>query len=111
MMTISGDDIVEASLLRPTKEDPGPSPMPEEEAALLGEGSKEPETPGSAPEHSEVPKHEGPAKQITTLPSHSSPQPHCHPNKKARKYWEVVNVDPNNPGWWVQTYLQKETGF
>ena len=98
MMTISGDDFVEASLLRPTKEDPGPSPMLEEEAALLDEGSKEPETPGSAPEHPEVTKHEGPAKQITTLPSHSSPQPHCNPNKNARKYWGVVSVNPNNPG-------------
>ena len=36
-MTLSGDDIVEASLLKPTEEEHGTSPTPEEEATLLSE--------------------------------------------------------------------------
>ena len=36
-MTFNGDDVMEASLLRPFEEEPGPSPTPEKETALLGE--------------------------------------------------------------------------
>ena len=37
LMSLSGDDIVEASLLEPMGDERGTSPTPEEEATLLGE--------------------------------------------------------------------------
>ena len=36
LMALSKDEIVKASLLRPTGEEDGTSPTPEEEATLLG---------------------------------------------------------------------------
>ena len=36
LMTINGHDIMEASLFRPVREESGPSPIIEEETALLG---------------------------------------------------------------------------
>ena len=50
LMTLSGDDIVEASLLEPTGEEHGTSPTPKEEAALLVEEIELPQVPGSLPE-------------------------------------------------------------
>ena len=50
LMTLSRDDIVEASLLKPTGEEHGTFHTPEEEAALLGKEIKLPLVPGSPPE-------------------------------------------------------------
>ena len=36
LMNLNGNDIVEASLLKPTGEEPRSCPTPEEEAVLLG---------------------------------------------------------------------------
>ena len=36
-MSLKGNDIVEATLLRPMNEEQGPSPTPEDEATLLGD--------------------------------------------------------------------------
>ena len=37
LMTLNGDDVMEASLVRPADEESGPSHTPEEETTLLGE--------------------------------------------------------------------------
>ena len=66
-MTLSGNDIVEASLLRPTKEEYGTFPTPEEEAILLGEEIKMPQV-------TEISEGVKPAEQMTTLRV-SSPSP------------------------------------
>ena len=50
LMTLSGDNVMEASLLRPAEEELGPSPTPEEETALLGEGDGPSEVPGPTPD-------------------------------------------------------------
>ena len=44
-MALIVDNIIEASLLKPTKEECGASPTPQEEAILLGGEPKSPETP------------------------------------------------------------------
>ena len=62
LITLSEDDIMEASLLKPTEEECGTSPTLEEEAILLGEEVKPPEVPGSLPECPEIPRFVEPAK-------------------------------------------------
>ena len=68
LMTLSGDNIVEASLLKPTKEELGASPTLEEEAVLL---SKEPETV-SLPEHLEISELPEPSEKIDVQPASST---------------------------------------
>ena len=46
LMTLSGDDIIEASLLKHTKEECGASPTPEEEAILLHKKPEAASPPG-----------------------------------------------------------------
>ena len=48
-MTLSGDNIIETSLLKPTKQEHGTSPTLKEEAVLLGKEPKPPETPKPHP--------------------------------------------------------------
>ena len=89
LVSLSGDDIMEASLLQPTGDERGTSPTPEEEAILLGEEVKVPEAPDSLLECPEIPKSVEPTKQ-TDDPSPSpppSPMPKpCHlPSWKTRK--------------------------
>ena len=88
LMTLKGDDIVEATLLRPTREEPGPSPTPEEEATLLDEEDEPSEAPGPSPRHSGIPRFAEPAEQttapITPAPSCLASKPHSHLPRKAR---------------------------
>ena len=49
LMTINGDDIMEASLLGLVEEEPRPLPTPED-AALLGKGARTSGDPGPAPQ-------------------------------------------------------------
>ena len=49
-MTLSGDDIVEASLLKPMGDEHATPPTPKKEAAPLGEETKLLPVPGSSPE-------------------------------------------------------------
>ena len=49
-MTLNGNDIVKAFILRPTREELGPSPTAEEEAALLGKEDEASEVPGPTPD-------------------------------------------------------------
>ena len=117
-MTLSGDNIIEASLLRPRKEEHGTSPTLEEEAILLGDN---PETT-SLPEHPEIYEQPEPSEQIDTKPTRSTEQTDtlstpptlspvtqlsCHPSQKAKKPQREIGADPNQAGEWVGSYLQK----
>ena len=53
LMTLSSDDIAEASLLKPMGEEHGTPTTPEEEAVLPGKEIKLPPVPGSSPEPAE----------------------------------------------------------
>ena len=74
-MTLSGDDIVEVSLLKPTGEEHGTSHTLKEEAALLGKEVKLPEVPGSLTEHPKIPRFVEHVKQITTPRASPPPSP------------------------------------
>ena len=113
LMTLNGDDIVEASLLGLTREEPGPSSTPEEEAALLGKEDEPSEVPGSIPRHLEIPRFVEPTEQ-TTAPVTSTapclmPKSHSHPSWKGKKLWEGITIDPNNLSKWVQAYLERDS--
>ena len=56
LMTLSGDDIMEASLLKPIEEEHGTSPTLEEEAILLSKEVVLPNIPGSLAECPEISK-------------------------------------------------------
>ena len=107
LMTLSGDDIVEASLLRPTGEELRPSPTPEEETALLGEEDGPSGVPGPTPRHSEIPRLVEPAEQTT--PPVTSTVFHSHPSWKGKKLWEGIDIDLNKPGKWIQAYLERDS--
>ena len=87
LMTHSGDDFVEVSLLKPMRWTQH-TPTQEEEAALLGEEIKLPQVPGSPPRQLEIHRFVEPADR-STAPSASSPsptpQPSCLPSRKAKK--------------------------
>ena len=110
LMTLSGDDIAKASLLKSTEEECWTSPTSEEETILLGKGIKLPQVLGSLSEWMEIPEFIEPAKQII-MPSASSPspmpQPSCLPPGKAKKSQQGMEANPNNPGRWVHIYLQE----
>ena len=55
LVTINGDDVMEASMLRPVGEESGPSPTLEEETTLLGKGNGLSGIPGPAPLQAEIP--------------------------------------------------------
>ena len=84
-MSLSGDDIVEASLLEPTGKEHKTSPMPEEEAILLDQEHELPEaSEAAAPllEHLEISRPAEPTKQInaptTSAPLFPMSKPSCH---------------------------------
>ena len=77
-MTINGDNVMEASLLRPVEEESGSSPTPEEETILFGEGDGPSGVPGPAPLQVEISWFIEPAKQ-TTAPI-TPTAPHHHPS-------------------------------
>ena len=55
LMTLSSDDIVKVSLLKPTEQEHGTLPSLQE-AALLDKEIKPPQVPGSPPEQLEFPR-------------------------------------------------------
>ena len=89
LLTLSRDDIVEASLLKHTKEECGPSATPEEEDIPLTEETETLQTPGVEP-----------TKQITA-PRSPSPSPapwsNFHPSLRARESVKRIDADPNQP--------------
>ena len=95
-MTLNGDDVMEASLLRTAEEESGPSPTPEEETTLLGEGDGLSGAPGPASIQAEIPRFVEPAK-CTNTPV-SSTTPHYCPSLKREKSLEGIDVNPNNSG-------------
>ena len=56
LMTLNGDDVVEASLLRPIEEESGPFPTPEEGTTLLGEEDGPFGVSDPTPRHMEIPR-------------------------------------------------------
>ena len=108
-MTISGDDVMEVSLLRPVEEESGPSPTPEEEASLMGEGDGSLGAPGSDHLQVEISRFIEPAKWTTTPVT--STALHCYPSLKREQSWEGIDVNPNNTSQWVCTYLKKDSQF
>ena len=82
-MTINGDDVMEASLLRPIEDQSEPSLTPEEEATLLGEGDGPSGAPSIAPLQAEISRFIEPAKW-NTFPVTSTAH-HCHPSLKREK--------------------------
>ena len=106
-MTINGDDAMEVSLLRPVDEESGPSPTPEEEITLLGEGDGPSRAPGPAPSQAKNPRIIGLAAKTTTPVT--STAPYCHPSLKRGKSWKGISINPNNAGQWVSIYLKKNS--
>ena len=113
-MSLSWDDIVEASLLEPADKECETSPMLEEETILLGE----------VPELLEVqeaagipPRQSGDAQTGKTywadLHSYylcsSAPyvKTHHNPSQKAKKLWREAVANLNHAGEWVCSYMQK----
>ena len=111
LITLNGDDIVEGFLLRPTTEEPGSSPTPEEEAVLLDEEDEQLAVPGPIPKHTEIPRFAEHAEWTTTpiTPALSclESKPHICPSQKVKKL-EGIDVDPNNPSQWVQAYMERD---
>ena len=108
-MTMSGDDIVEAFLLKLRGEEHRTLPTLEEEATLLGKEIKLPQVPRS-PEWPEIPRFVEPAKQTTTSSdSSSSPtaKPSHLPSGKSKKSQQGMKANLNSPGRWVRLYLHK----
>ena len=105
LMTLKGDDIVEAILLRPTRGEPGPSPTTEEKTTLLGKEDEPLEAPGPSPRHLGISRFVEPAERTTTpitpAPSCLAPKPHSFPSQKGKKLGEGIDVNPNNPSQWV----------
>ena len=95
-MTFNGDDVMEASLLRPVEKELGPSLTLEEETALLGKENGLSGAPGPAPLQADIPRFVEPAKQ-TTAPV-TSTVPHSHPSLKREESWEGIKINPNNSG-------------
>ena len=94
LMTLSGDSVVEASLLRPTGEESGPFPTPEEETILLGKEDEPLGVPDPIPRQVEIPRFVEPA-EWTTTPVTSTVPCNC-PSWKGKKSWEGIDIDPNN---------------
>ena len=96
LMTLSGDDIMVASLLKPTEEEHGTSPMQEEKAILLGEEVILPKVPGSLLECLEISKLVEPVKQTnaasTSLAPSPTTQPGCHTSRKVKTPWREIEL-------------------
>ena len=110
LMTFKGDTIVQATILRPTREEPGLYPTPEEEATLLVEVHESAEAPGPSPGNSSIPSFVEPAEQTTTpntptLPC-LAPKPHSCPPQKGKKL-EEIDINLNNSGQWVQAFMER----
>ena len=73
LMSLNGEGVVEASLLRPTGEELGPSPTLEEENILLGEGDGPLGVPDHIPRHAEIPRFVELAKHTTDPVSSTAP--------------------------------------
>ena len=106
LMTINGDNVMEASLLGPVEEEPRP-PTPKEEATLLGGGAR---TSGDS---SPVPQ-QGKNARCTELARWTTAPftfmaPHHSPSLEREKSWKGIDIDPNNTSMWVCAYLKKDS--
>ena len=109
LLVLNGNKIVEVSLLKSIEGECGTSPMPEEEATLLGNTIPDTETP-QVPEQLEICEQVQPAEQ-TVAPTASLPPPPSPPSPlpslKAKKSQErATRVDAIGATQWVQSYLE-----
>ena len=105
-MTISGDNVMKASLLGLVEEEPRP-PTPEEEACLSWVRARTSGAPGPAPQQVKSARYTEPAEQTTTPVTFIAS--HHHPSLKRGKSWQGIDIDPNNSGMWVSGYLKKDS--
>ena len=104
LLVLNGDEIVEASLLRPVEGECGASPTPEEGVALLGNikpDVKHKIKLPQVPEQLEICVQVQPAEQTATpKASLLSPpsQPNHLPSQKAKKPWEKATGADNGAG-------------
>ena len=100
LMTLKRDFIVEASVLRSTREEPGLFPTPEDEVTLLGKEDEQSEVLGPTPRHFKVLRFVEPAEQTTAPVTSAAPclvsEPHSFPSQKG-KLWVGIDMNPNNP--------------
>ena len=108
-MTLSGDDIIEATLLKPTEEDCGSHPPGWwTQATRDPQGHIPPRTPRDLWTHRALKAYWHSAHRITeqtdaltTLPPPSPmPQPSCHSSQKVKKHWREIWGWPE-PCWQV----------
>ena len=100
LLILSGNEIVEASLLKPIKGEHGTSPTPEEEATLLGDIKpkiKHKTEPPQVPEQLEIHEQVQPVEQTATptasfLPPPSQPR-HLPPQKAKEPQEKAIGVD------------------
>ena len=111
-MTLKGDYIVEATLLRPTGDEPRPFPTPEEEAALPGKENDPSEAPGPSLRHSGIPRLVETAEQTTTpvMPALSclASKPCSYPSQKGKMLGKGTDVNHNKSSQWVQAYMDRD---
>ena len=96
LMTLRGDYIVEATLLRPTKEGLGPLPTLEEETALLSDEDEPAEEPTEWTTTPVTPASSCPASIL-----------HSCPSQKGEKL-ERIDVNPNNSSQWIQDHMKRD---
>ena len=118
LLFLNGDEIVEASLLRPIEGEHGTSPMPEEEAAFLGDikpdikpnikpDIKPPQVPEQLEIHEQVQPTEQTATPTAPIPSPPS-QPSPLPSQKVKNPWErATKADTTSAALWVWAYIEE----
>ena len=79
---------------------------PEEETTLLGEEDELSGAPGPAPLQGEISRFIEPAKQTTTPVT--STVPHSCLSLKREESWKGIDINLNNSGQWVYTYLERD---
>ena len=114
LISLSGNDIVEASLLETAGEECGTSPMPEEEVLLLDEEIELPEAPEAAaflPECPAIPDPMESTEQInspsTSAPPSPMPKPSHYPSRKTKKSWQGTEANPTFTTELIWFYVEK----
>ena len=104
---LMGMKVAEASQLRPTREEFGPSPLQERRLPPLGKEDGPLGVPGPSPRPSEIPWYVEPAEQ-TTAPVTSTVSNSCS-SWNGKKLCEEIGVDPNNPCKHVLAYWERDS--
>ena len=115
LMTVSWDDITEASLMKPTKEEHGAFPTTRGGSCpALARNPSHQRSPRPHPSQNtwEIPETPKPSEWIDAQPTESTeqtdalstsspaPQSGCQPFWKAKKPWREIGAEPNQTGEW-----------